>query len=501
MMGRFMSIWFPYLLADRAIQVKPELKDTAFVSATPAHGRMVVQAASIRAVEHGISKGSVVADARAILPGIKIFQYKEGIIERLLEELAGWALRFTPIAAVDLPDGLILDISGCPHLWGGEASYLKDIVNKLAQRGYHAKAAIADTAGVAWAVARYGQTAIVEPAQQLEALGPLPPAAFRLEPPVLERMQKLGFYKIGMFINMPHTVLRRRFGKETIHRINQVLGHAAELLTPVQPATVFQARLPCLEPVRTRGAIDIALQTTLEQLSGQLTRASKGLRNACFKSYRLDGKIQQVDIGTNRPVRNVAHLLKLFEQKIEAIRPGLGIELFLMEAPVVEDLSVQQESLWAALGNGDENSELSNLLDRIAGKVGDHAIHRYLPVEHYWPERSVKKAASIFEEAETPWRVDKLRPVSILNKPERIEVTVPIPDYPPMMFIHKGITHKIKKADGPERIAREWWQDKELPIRDYYRVEDESGARYWLFRSGTYDQEEKPVWFLHGFFA
>lgn len=500
-MSRFLSIWLPYLITDRAIQLRPELKDAVFVLALPERGRMLVKAASPAAVSKGIRTGMVVADARAVMPGLKVYNYKENVEERLLCELAEWAIRFTPVAAIDLPDGLLLDISGCAHLWGGEAPYLNDILKRLSEKGFVAKAAIADTVGVAWAVARFEKReSIIASGNLKKALSNVAPAGLRLEQTMLDRMHKLGFYTIGSFIDMPRTVLRRRFGQFTLKRISQALGEVPEPLLSVQPSTVFQARLPCLEPLRTRTAIDIALKTVLEQLSLQLLKEVKGLRKAEFKSYRLDGIVQQIEIGTNRPVRNVAHLLKLFEQKIGTIKPGLGIELFTLDAPVVEDLSSQQESLWTAIGSGKENTELSNLLDRIAGKIGAQHIHRYLPAEHYWPERSYKMADSVFEIPDTDWSVKRARPILLLKQPEKIEVSVPIPDYPPMLFIYKGKIHKIKKADGPERISREWWRDKKTQIRDYYRVEDESGARYWVFRSGIY-QDGKPEWFLHGYFA
>jgi protein ImuB len=500
-MQRYLSIWFPYLLTDRAIQLKPELSGKAFVLAAPSRGRMVVHESSVAAMEKGLFPKIVVADARAILPTLQVFNYKEGVAEKLLHQLAEWALRFTPLVAIDSPDGLLLDISGCTHLWGGEDRYLSDIANKLIEKGYQPRLAIADTIGTAWAAARYGSPCqIVVPGGMLQALRRWPPAALRLSAPIRERMHKLGFYKIDSFIDMPHPVLRRRFGHELLTRMRQALGTAPELLNTIGEPTVFQSRLPCLEPVRTRIAIEIALQKLLHQLCRLLLHNAKGLRRAIFTSYRLDGQIQQIEIGTNRPVRNAAHLLKLFEQKIEAIKPGLGIELFLLEAPLVEDLSVQQESLWTVPGEDNQNTALSNLLDRIAGKVGVAAIKRYLPAQHYWPERSIKISNSLTEQPDSEWKIDRIRPIYLLKNPQKIQVTVPLPDYPPLLFIYQGRIYKVKKADGPERIEREWWIDKQTQIRDYYRVEDEAGARYWLFRSGKYD-DHKPEWFLHGFFA
>lgn len=224
----------------------------------------------------------------------------------------------------------------------------------------------------------------------------------------------------------------------------------------------------------------------------------KGLRTALFKGYRIDGNLQQVSIGTNRPVRNKAHLLKLFEQKLDCIAPGLGIELFILEAPVVEHFPAQQEAFWKTLG-GDEGIELTNLLDRIAGRMGAACIRRYLPAAHYWPERAQYQAASLTAKAAIGWKTDRPRPVQLLPLPEPISVTAPIPDYPPMLFRYKNEVHRIQKADGPERIEQEWWLEEGL-VRDYYVVEDEKGARYWLFRSGRYE-EGKPRWYLHGFFA
>jgi len=501
-MKRYVSLWLPFAVTDKMILLQPELRATPFVLAEQARGRMMIWHASPEAVHKGIRIGMAVADARAILPDLEVLPYLPGFTEQLLTELALWCLRFTPVAGIDPPDGLLLDMSGCAHLWGGEAAYREDILKQLKQLGYRVRAAIADTIGAAWGMARFGaEPGIVVRGGQLEALLPLPPAALRLEPLLLDKMRKLGLRHTGSFIRLPRTVLRRRFGQVLLNRIDQALGQAIELPTPVQPPVLFREQLPCLEPICTATGITIALEALLERLCRQLLKEGQGLRKALLKCYRLDGDIQQIVIGTNRPVRDKAHLFKLFEQKISTIRPALGIELFLLEAPVTAPLSVQQETLWAVPGDSDGNTALAQLLDRIAGRVGNDAIRRYLPAEHYWPERSVKVAVTLDEQAKTPWRCDRPRPVYLLPRPERIEVSVPLPDYPPLFFLHKGQRHNISKADGPERIEQEWWLE-ERPVRDYYMVEDDQGARYWLFRSGRYEEEDKqPEWFLHGFFA
>jgi protein ImuB len=371
---------------------------------------------------------------------------------------------------------------------------------RFKQFGYDTSAAMADTVGAAWAVARFGNDdRIIESSHQTEALLSLPPASLRIEASVIERLGKLGLRQISQIISMPRSALRRRFGLQILQRLDQALGYEEEVISAIQPIQPYQERLPCLEPIVTATGIEIALQRLLDALCHRLQKEQKGLRMAMFKGYRMDGKIQKIEIGTSRPSCNPKHLFRLFEMKIESIEPALGIELFTLEASKVEDLSTIQEKLWENTMSLD-NVDLSELLDRIAGKIGAHNIHRYIPAEHYWPERSFKQASSINETLQTAWKVDRPRPLQLLSRPEPVEVTAPIPDYPPMLFRYKGKLHKIMKADGPERIEAEWWlQDGQH--RDYYCVEDEDGCRYWLFRSGHYDAAKSYQWFIHGFFA
>lgn len=501
MAGRFMCIWFRHLITDWLAVRKPELGNGLLIVTAKEGNRVIITATNMAAERQGITVGMVAADAKAIVQGLQVVDDIPGIASGILSAIGKWCIRFTPIVAIDMPDGLVLDISGCPHLWGGEREYLKDIVNKLRGRGYDARAAIADTIGAAWAVARFGtKSPIVEPYTQASALLPLPPAALRLEPVMLARLKKVGFYRIESFINIRRSALRRRFGELLLKRLDQALGTENEMIIPLQPIAPYEERLPCLEPIRTETGIEIALQKLLEMLCTRLQHEGKGMRTAILKCYRVDGKTIQAEIGTNRPSRNVRHLFKLFELKINSIEPDLGIELFVLEAPKVEDISPEQEALWNAEGCGLEDNMLAELLDRIAGKVGADTIHRYLPQEHFWPERSIKSTTSLLEKPATEWRTDKPRPTRLLAKPEPIEVTVPIPDYPPMLFIYQKKLHPIKKADGPERIEREWWLD-EGEFRDYYYVEDEDGARYWLFRSGYYSGDRTGQWFIHGFFG
>lgn len=497
-MKRYMAVWFRHLAADRLALRYPGLRLQPFVLVAPERGRVMIRAVSREAGALGILPGTVLADARAVYPDL-LFYDDDPSQDKLLASLAVWCYRFTPVAGVDGADGLVLDISGCTHLWGGEEGYFENIVTRLQAGGYHVRAAIADTMAAAWAVARYGTThPVIAPGGQAAVVRDLPPEALRLEPLLIERLRKLGFTQTGMFMDMPPAVLRRRFGPQVLDRIGKVLGTLPELLVPVQPPEPYVERLPCLDPIRTAPGIELAIRKLLETICQRLQQEEKGLRKARLVCYRTDGGQQLVEIGTNSPVRNLEHLFRLFELKIDTIEPDLGIELFVLEAPVVEGLTTQQERLWD-LDTCGKKDAVTKLLDRLESRIGAAAIHRYLPEEHHWPERSVRATNDVQEAAATPWPEHLVRPVSLLGAPVRIEVSAPIPDYPPMLFIHKGKIHKVVRADGPERIEREWWIEKGLQ-RDYYQVEDEEGGRYWLFRSGHYG-EHKPEWFIHGYFA
>jgi protein ImuB len=497
--NRYVSIWFPHLAIDWFELQQPPLKKTAFVLVVPSHGRKIITATNAIAIKNGIEEGMVLADARAILPSLQYFDEKPSLVPRLLRKISAWCIRFTPYAAVDPPAGIILDASGCPHLWGSNETYVNDIVNRLQTKGFHAKAAIADTIGCAWAVARFGKKMVIENERHVDALLGLPPESLRIEASSVERLHKLGLKRVENLISIPQSSLRRRFGKLIVQRLNQAFGAEQEFIEPVYPIEPYHERLPCLEPIATHGAIEIALQQLLETICKRLAKEGKGIRTAFFKGYRIDGKIVNIEISTSRASNNPNHLFHLFELKLSTFEPGLGIELFVLEAKKVDDHIPTQSECWKHT-TGLNNNALSELIDRISGRLGAQAIQRYLPDEHYWPERSFKPAISLAEQAMTEWKVDRRRPLQLLSPPERIQVTAPIPDYPPMLFRYKDKVHKVKKADGPERIEQEWWIH-EGEHRDYYAVEDEEGCRYWLFRCGHYDEGKKTQWFLHGFFA
>lgn len=495
---RFMAIWFRHLLTDGLARRRPELKALPFVLVAPVKNKIIITASSPAAEQEGAFTGMAVADARAAVPELLAIDDMPGQAAKLLRLIGLGCIRYTPIVSLNLPDGVMLDISGCAHLWGGEREYLKEIVLKLRAAGFDARAAIADTPGTAWAVARFAQKRpIIASGTQAAALADLPPAALRLEPEILDRLQKLGFRNIRPLLAIAPQSLRRRFGTGLLLRMNQALGHVEEHLEALATPVSYTERLPSLEPIRTAPGIEIAIEKLLEILCLRLQAEGLGVRKAILKCHRIDGRKVQVGITTAKGSHSISHLLRLFKLQIDKIEPALGIELFLMEVPRTEEMVVEQEQLWAeAKGLGD--TSLAELLDRISGRVGAAAIQRFLPAEHHWPERSIKLAGSLTEQPQTSWP-ELPRPIRLLNEPESIEVMALVPDHPPKLFVHKGKRHMIAKADGPERIGREWWQDNGQH-RDYYVVEDTDGCRYWVFRSGHYDGGDAQ-WYLHGYFA
>lgn len=329
------------------------------------------------------------------------------------------------------------------------------IERRFGAGGYTVCIGIADTIGTAWALAHFGaRSTRVESCREIEALWNLPPAALRIAPELIARLHKVGLQRIGQFIRMPARTLQRRFGDSLLVRIGQAVGTYPEAIEPIAAEPhPYSERLACVEPVRSAQSIEIALQKLLEKLCIRLSQESKGIRAATLKAYRIDGKIERISIGTGHASHHALHLFKLFSLKICCIEPALGIELFELEADMVEPMHPTQDTFWNKQG---QQIQIAELLDNIATRVGQERIKRYLPQEHYLPELSVHETHCLYQRSEVSWNDYLQRPIHLLSCPEPIDVVVPLPDYPPLSFIHRGKVYKIVKADGPERIESEW---------------------------------------------
>ncbi|MFK4874925.1 Y-family DNA polymerase [Novosphingobium sp. ZW T3_23] len=452
----------------------------------------------------GIHVGMAATHARALVSDLDFRPAEPDADAALLDRLALFGIRrWSPVVAVSPPDGVWLDLTGAAHLHGGEARFCRRLQSFCRRAGFTARIAIADTPGAAHALARYGSEdiAIVAPGSVLRALPPLPVAALRLEDAALAAARKFGFETIADLLPVARAPLARRLGMATIDRLDQALGGKAEPITPREDVVIPMVERRLLEPIGTAEAIAQVMQDLLKDMAELLQGKGLGARSLRLIALRIDGGEQMVAIGTSRPTREAAHLLRLLKLRIDRIDPGLGLEQFRLLAPHTEALDA--ENLGAILAGEAAVRDPARLVDVVAGRIGQGAVYRFAPVESHVPERAVRAASPI--EAPGTWPSWQ-RPVRLFARPEPLHgVMALMPDQPPRRFEWRGRAHRIVAGDGPERIHGEWWRrDAEVwAVRDYYRLEDEHGGRYWVFRRGdgvTSDTGDL-TWWMHGVFA
>lgn len=471
--------------------------------AAQAGNRLEIQAVDPAALALGLKPGVAVADARAWVPQVIVSPLDPAADEGDLRRLADWATRFSPLVAIDGADGLMLDIAGCAHLWGSEARMLADLGRHVRSFGLRHRAAIADTIGAAWSVARFGAgpNQIVPHDQQMTALSALPPAALRLPAELCAQLQRLGLKRIADLCALPRAALARRFGVTLMDRLDQALGRQDETLSPLlPPPPQCYVRMDFAEPIAQRADIDRALGLLLKRLAEALHPHESGPRKLDLCCYRLDGETQHLSIGTARANLDTAHLFRLFEEKLDHLRPEDGFEAMRLSGRELERLEMQQRDFEATAAT---HRDLAPLIDRLSNRLGDDAVHRCETRESHVPERAVRRLPPLAESPRLHWPKAAQRPIRLLPHPEPIEALAPIPDDPPVQFRWRHVLHRVRAAEGPERIAPEWWLPggEDAEIRDYYRVEDAEGRRYWLYRAGLYQTGRLPRWFLHGLFG
>ncbi|WP_236552830.1 Y-family DNA polymerase [Sphingomonas sp. 8AM] len=508
---------------DEAAHIPPLVDEPPLVTVQRSGARVEVAAANEAARALGIGPGTALTMARAQVPGLDV---REAEPERDAADLAALATllarRWAPTVTVSDADGLFVDLTGVAHLHGGEARFCRRLLRLLARYGITARVAVADTPGAAWALARFGArdaVQIVPPAGQGTALAQLPVAALRLEPPALELLARLGIEAIGQLTALPRAPLVRRFGRAIADRIDQALGQLPEPFEPIVPPTRVAVEQRFVEPIATPEAIEHWLRELMQRLTVALAKAGQGARSVEMIAARVDGVPQILRLGFARPTRDAAHMLRLTLRRIEEIEPGYGVDGIALIVRRADPLGA--ETLAPALAN-DTAPDLAPLIDALINRIGANRLWRVAPVESDVPERSWTRTAPLdpsaretralraddvrqldARAADHPWHPRWPRPVLLLRRPERIDhVLAELPDQPPKRFTWRGATHRIVHAEGPERVAGEWWRraPERMAVRDYYRVEDETGQRFWLFRRGDGMRSETGdlSWFLHG---
>ena len=529
-MPRIVSVWLPRwpILRFLATQARntpsgaPVDPTRPFVLAADVSGTPRVTAANAAAEADGIRLGEALADARAKAEHLQVRAADPAADDAALRRLALWATRYTPaVAAFDERsgrDGLFLDVAGASHLFGGEASLIADLETRLADFGLPARTAVAATAGAAWALARFGNPAtILAAGAESAALAPLPVEALRLAAETRKTLRRLGFRRVGALLDNPRAPFAARFERELLMRVDQALGRAAEPLTYVVPPPVYHSLRYLMEPLTAQEAVLAVAGRLMQDLVHALVRDGVGARTLRLALYRIDGGTQTLDIGLTRPTRSVAHVTRLIALKLErtgeisaeTLDAGFGFEAIGLAVTTAERIEPGQSELAVGLDEiADERTDerCAELIDGLAQRLGSRSVQRLAAVASHLPERAEALAACADCADWTPWpAADQARPRPLLMfaQAEPAEVMAQVPEGPPRRFRWRGVLHAVAKAQGPERIATEWWRSgAATPTRDYYLVEDDAGRRFWLFREGLYARETAtPRWFVHGLFA
>jgi protein ImuB len=456
----------------------------------------------------GLRKGQGVTEARAMIPDIDVIEADPAADRALLESVADWCDRYTPLVALDGADGLFLDITGSSHLFGGERALFDDILARLFHMGFEVQGAISSAPGLSSAVSRYGEPAIVSPDGAEEALARLPVRALRLDEETIELLVKSGLKQIGDLIGQPRAPLARRFGPMLLLRLDQALGFEEEAISPRRPVAALSAERRLAEPILDEDNILLLLGKLGESLKRHLENRSEGGKLFELLLFRVDGKVFAIRAGTAMPVRDPARILALFRARLSAIHDDIEVAYGFETVR----LNVLQATPFAELqpdfqGRNREDETLADFIDQMSARFGPDLLTVPVLFQSHVPERAGRllPVADVIRGDGDPafYMHMAVRPLRLFAHPEPIETTAEIPDGPPRSFRWRRILFRVARAEGPERIAAEWWIDGEAaPARDYFRIEDESGRRYWLYREGLYERgADRPRWFIQGIFA
>jgi len=493
--------------------VDAEPREFALVEAGP-HG-IVLAAISEGAKAAGLRVGQALTDARAYCPALAAEPIDRAADGGALAALARWAEQYTPIVGLDGLDGLLLDVTGCAHLRGGEAGLLADMARRLETMNLTARLALADTVGAAWALARFGaqtQTVVPQGAARL-ALADLPVAALRLDGETVATLRRLGLRRIGQLLPLPRAALARRFrakeqAEAVVARLDQALGERGEPVVPLSPPPALCVTRSFGAPLIDRALVEAWLPRLLAELVALLGEQGLGARRLRLAAFRVDGSRQDVLAGMGEPTRDVAHMQRLLAPRLEGLEPGFGVASLSLVAEEATPFLAAQTGF-----AGDRGAlDLAQLGDRLASRLGPQAVYRLGALASHVPERAERMRPRANSGQGGAGRraaldLDRPRPLLLLDRPEPVSVIAEVPEGPPARFVWRRLEHRVTRAIGPERIAPEWWRDGEdARTRDYYMVEDTEGRRFWLFRHGLYggapgEAATEPDWFIHGFFG
>jgi protein ImuB len=558
---RLLSLWLRRLPTDRIAKIRQKPRDSAAPLAV--YGKRgnaeLLTAVDDAAEQLGLTPGMALAQARAMHPAIEAIAEDAEADSQLLEQIADWCLRYTPLIACDAPDGLLLDISGCAHLYGGEEQLVADLAGRLEAAGLAYRMAIAGTIGAAWAAAHYGEPGRYPCGGERALLAPLPMAALRLDGGTVAGLARVGLKRAGDIIDLPRSPLTARFGASLLRQLDRALGAEHEPLTPRLPVAPYVAEQCFAEPIAREEDVLRSVTRLAGRLKIALERRGDGARRLELTLFRTDGALRRVAAGCSRPLREPDVVRALFTERLatlaDALDPGFGFDMARLSVLVAEPCPACDQAEWVpvsrpdrtqnykdrtrsdakpiptfadrvlvqiGIGGGDDDDALDRLVDRLSARLGARRVRRPVAQDSHIPEIAaahVPAQATAAAATDDGWEAFRRyraeaelapRPLRLLMRPEPIEALAEVPDGPPLRFRWRRALHEVIAADGPERIEGAWWSEHGGPARDYFRVEDKSGLRFWLFRAGLYRDllredlaqgAAAPTWFLHGTFG
>jgi len=459
--------------------------------------RRILASVDDAAQKLGLLPGMTVTHAQSLVPDLCVVNATPTEDEASLWRLALWCVRYSPLVTPDPPDGIFIDVAGSAHIFQGEDALISDLHTRLAAQNIASKAALADTPGCAWGLARYGSPGVISQGRSSEAIASLPVAALRLSSAVISSLHEVGIERVAQLASKPRASLQMRFGGEVLLRLDQALGSRQEVLSSLIPPEVPRTELRFAEPVADPEDLRRIILKLCETLCVDLEARGIGARRIDLVFLRVDNIAQAARIGLSRPHREPKHISKLLCERLVVIDPGFGIESATLTATWVESVT-ERQTIGNHVTSDGSGIDVSQLVDTLGVRLGQNNVFRLAPVQSALPERSIRRVSALNKAAHQDWPKNLPRPVRLFAHPEKIETIAGLPDYPPRLFIWRNVRHRVTKAEGPERIHGEWWvSDSETHlIRDYYRVETPDGSRFWLFRHGTANDDGD--WWLHG---
>jgi protein ImuB len=513
---RYLAVWFPFLSTDRlrreearqgSAEPGERAPPDAVVLVEKVRGALRLAALNLEACALGLTRGMTLADAQARTPALRTVVHRPDADAALLTQVLEDFGRFTPMAAIDGDDALILDVTGCTHLFGNEAGLVRAVKMRAALIGLSVRTALAGTPQAARALARFGRGGILESDQDAAAVRALPIAALELDGREHQALTRAGLRTLGDLDDRPTAPLAARFGTDLPVRLARILGREDVRITPLRPPPPCVIDRILFEPITETSDVEAVIGDLLIEAMAWLDQRRRGGRAFTVVFFRIDGATRRITVRTGQAARDASGVMRLFKERLAALAspldPGFGFDQLRLSVPITQVMAPTQAGFEAEPTGTDT---LDRLIDRLTARLGPEAVGRFEPVEAHLPEQAARLVWAGRRQGDVAWPArdpesPPLRPFQMFDPPQPIETVSLAPDGPPAQFRWRRVTHSVVRAEGPERIGGEWWRRPSHRTRDYYRIEDREGRRFWVFRAGFYGEKPKPSWYIHGLFA